>query len=89
MPASDNATPKIKCRPFSRRTAAPSLLRIARRLALPVPDWTFCAAASGDLAVPAGETAALPWIHDRMEQPAARAAAARHSAGVGAGLPVR
>jgi hypothetical protein len=38
MPASDNAIPKIKCRPFSRRTAAPSLLRIAQRLALPVPD---------------------------------------------------
>jgi hypothetical protein len=89
MPANDHAIPKIKRRPFSRRTAAPSLLRIVLRLALPVPDWVFCAAASGDLAVPAGGTAALPWIHDRMEQPAARAAPARHSAGVGAGLPVR
>jgi diguanylate cyclase len=32
---------------------------------------------------------ALPWMHDRMDQPAARAAAARHSAGLGARLPVR
>src|SRR5262249_24800074 len=42
----------------------------------------------GHLAVPTGETAALPWTYDRMEQPAARAAAARHSVGLGARLPV-
>jgi len=89
MPANDNAIPKLKSRPFSRRTAAPSAPRIARRLALPVPDWMFCAAASSDLVVPAGETTALPWMHDRMEQPAARDAATRHRAGVGARLPVR
>src|ERR1700730_2890603 len=34
-------------------------------------------------------TAVLPWMHDRMGQAAARAAAARHSAGRGARLPVR
>ena len=36
-----------------------------------------------------GETVALPWTYDRMEQPAARTAATRHGAGLGAGLPVR
>src|SRR6516165_3223465 len=41
------------------------------------------------LVVPTGETAVLPWMHDRMGQPAARAAAARHGAGLGARLPVR
>src|SRR5208282_1773758 len=55
----------------------------------PVPDWMSCAAPPGHLAVPAGGTAVLPWTHDRMGQPAARAAAARHSAGLGARLPVR
>src|SRR5215510_9457111 len=49
----------------------------------------FCAAPPGHLVVPTGETAALPWMHDRMEQPAARAATARHSAGLGARLPMR
>src|SRR5690348_8847118 len=47
------------------------------------------AAPSGHLAVPTGENAALPWMGERMEQPAARAAAARHGAGLGARLPVR
>ena len=32
--------------------------------------------------------AVLPWMYDRMGRPAARAAATRHSAGLGAGLPV-
>jgi N-acetylglucosamine kinase-like BadF-type ATPase len=41
------------------------------------------------LVVPTGETAVLPWRYDRVAQPAARAAAARHSAGLGARLPVR
>ena len=49
----------------------------------------FCAAPPGHLVVPTGETAVLPWMHDRMGQAAARAAAARHSAGLGARLPVR
>src|SRR5262249_46131461 len=44
---------------------------------------------SRSLVVPAGETAVLPWTHDRMGQPAARAAAARHGARLGARLPVR
>src|SRR5690242_19029683 len=39
--------------------------------------------------VPAGGIAVLPWIDDRMGQPATCAAAARHSAGLGARLPVR
>ena len=39
-------------------------------------------------AVPAGETGVLPWMYDRVEQPAAGAAAAWHGAGVGPGLPV-
>ena len=34
-------------------------------------------------------TAVLPWTHDRMGQAAARAAATRHRAGLGARLPVR
>src|SRR5271169_2313706 len=60
-----------------------------RGFAQPVPDWMFCAAPAGDLVVPTGETAVLPWMYDRMGQPAARAAAAWHSAGLGARLPVR
>ncbi len=55
----------------------------------PVPGWMFCAAPPGHLVVPTGETAVLPWRYDRMGQPAARAAAARLSAGLGARLPVR
>jgi hypothetical protein len=43
-----------------------------QELAQPVPDWMFCAAPPGHLVVPAGETGALPWTHDRMGQPAAR-----------------
>jgi len=36
-----------------------------------------------------GVAAVLPWMRDRMGQPAARTAAARHGAGLGARLPVR
>src|ERR1700683_721819 len=39
--------------------------------------------------VPTGQTAVLPWSHDRMGRSAARAAAPRHGAGLGARLPVR
>jgi GNAT superfamily N-acetyltransferase len=53
------------------------------------PDWMFCAAPPGHLVVRTSETAVLPWTHDRMGQPAARAAAARHRAGLGSRLPVR
>src|SRR5256885_757675 len=48
-----------------------------------------CAAPRGHLVVPTGETAVLPWMHDRTGQPAARAAAAWHSAGLGERLPMR
>jgi hypothetical protein len=61
--------------PATRR-ARPATRRAGRR-----SSWLFV--------VPTGEAAALPWKHDRMEQPAARAAATRHSAGLGARLPVR
>jgi MFS family permease len=40
-------------------------------------------------AVPTGNTAVLPWMHDRLGQPAARTAGAWHGAGLGARLPVR
>jgi MFS family permease len=40
-------------------------------------------------AVPTGNTAVLPWSHDRMGQAAARTAAAWHGVGLGARLPVR
>jgi hypothetical protein len=51
--------------------------------------WMSYAALADHLVVPTGENAVLPWTHDRMGQPPARAAAARHSAGLGARLPVR
>src|ERR1700749_666572 len=49
----------------------------------------FCAARSGQLVVPTGRTAVLPWTYDRLGQPAAPPAGAWHHAGLGARLPVR
>src|SRR5260370_38601091 len=51
----------------------------------PEPNWMSCAAPPGHLVVPTGQTAVLPWMHDRMGQPAAT----RHGVGLGARLPVR
>src|SRR3974390_2724403 len=75
--ATDTATVRTGVRPASAE------LDVLRRLpgaSRPPP---------GHLVVPTGEAAVLPWMHDRRGQPAARAAAARHSAGLGARLPVR
>jgi hypothetical protein len=60
-----------------------------QRLVQSVPERTFRTAPPDHLVVRTGETAALPWTHDRMGQPAARAAAAWHRAGLGSRLPVR
>jgi hypothetical protein len=67
----------------------PGSVRRRTGVVQPVPDMDILRRSSCHLVVPTGQTAVLPWTYDRMGQPAARAAAAWHSAGLGARLPVR